>query len=196
MKGAAQHAHTADPLRYYGPRAARPAPSCVRLMRKPLGRAERKVGMDKASLMAGDRATLHLCVAGVTFLVIVAFTKLLVGGHEAEYSEILRSRGSQFIILAGLGITLLAVWLFGNVIGLVLAYRMRRHLSIRFAAIAASVGLIAAVVTGIGIPVSSESRLLWTVLVWLPLVATVVVFMSSVAWVRERQVHDESKGGS
>jgi hypothetical protein len=134
----------------------------------------------------GDRAALLLCVAGIALLVLGGFTKLWVGRHGTEYTQIFRLGGPRLWVVMVLELTLFAVWLLGNIVGLTFAYRMRGHSSIRYAAIAAALGVIAMIITNTGIPLWTV-RKLWTVLVWLPFVTTIAVFASSAYWLHDRQ---------
>jgi hypothetical protein len=150
--------------------------------------------MKPANPKTGDRAVFLLCAAGLASVSIVAFMKLWVGGHPAQYLEIITSRSATSVALTAILFLIAAIWLLGNVVGLALAYRAREFASVRYAAIAALVGFVVYVVSCIpALELWSVSRMLWNALVWTPAVTTAAVFAMSIAWLREKRSRQEHR---
>lgn len=135
----------------------------------------------------GDRAALLMCVGGLALFSLWGFTKLFVGRHVGEYEQIIRLGGLKSWFLMVLVLVLVVTWLLGSVLGIAIAYRLREYTSLRCAAIAAALAIVTIILTNSGI-LTRNSREVWIVLVWLPLVATLVVIASSVLWLRERRL--------
>ena len=132
-----------------------------------------------------DRAALFLSVAGGAYLLLSGFAKIWAGRHVAEYTQIIQFGGVKSGALLALIIGLAAIWLLGSLIGIAIACRSRGRLSLRCAATAAAVGVVATILTNTGLFPRTE-REVWTILVWLPLASTVVVLVASSLWLRGR----------
>lgn len=138
----------------------------------------------------GDRAALLMCSGGLALLALGGFTKLWVERHAGEFSQIVRLDGLKSWALLVLVVALTATWLLGNVVGIVIACRLRAFTSLRCASIAAALGVAAMIFANTGI-LSRTSREAWTILVWLPFATTAVVFAASALWLRERKLLPE-----
>jgi hypothetical protein len=110
------------------------------------------------------------------------------GAHVAEYTQIIRFGGQDSWALMALVLSLSATWLVGNVVGIAFAYRVRVHSSLRCAATGAALGVAAMILTNTGFPLWTVPKV-WTILIWLPFVTTIVVFASSAFWLHERRLH-------
>jgi hypothetical protein len=128
-----------------------------------------------------------MCLGGLALLALGSFTKLWAGRHVGEYMQIIQLDGLKSWALMALVLALAAIWLLGNVVGIAIAYRLRKHAGLRYAASAAALAVVTMILTNTGI-LPRTSREVWTILVWLPLVATIVVFAASALWLRERQL--------
>lgn len=134
----------------------------------------------------GDRAALLMCAGGLALFSLGVFTKLYVGRHVGEYEQIIQLGGLKSWSLMALVLALVVTWLLCSVFGIATAYRLRKFTSLRCAAIAAAFAVVTMIFTNSG-AFTQAPREVWSILIWLPLVATLVVIVSSVLWLRERQ---------
>lgn len=127
-----------------------------------------------------------LCMASLTLLCTAMLMKFWVGAHVPQYLGVIHSPHILSWGPVALALLAAAVWLAGSLFGLVLAYRVRRYSGIRYAAIAAVLSFVATLGTCIPYSQPTVPRLLWRVLVWVPIVAALAVLAFFVVWRRER----------
>lgn len=141
--------------------------------------------MERATRRQGDKAAILMGVGGCSLLALEAFAKGWVGRHVSEFAQVIDHGGPTSWALVALVVGLVGTWVAGSVVGIVLAYPLRRHASLRYAAVAAALGIVAATLTNTGM-LPRTARWAWSVLVWLPTVATLVVLAASACWLRGR----------
>lgn len=143
--------------------------------------------MKQAIRQKGDRAALLMCSGGLALFALGGFSKMWVGRHAREFTQIVCLGGPKSWTLMVLVLALAATWLLSNLFGIIVAYRLRAYASLRCASTAAAVGVVATIFANSGI-LPRTLRMAWTILVWLPIAATVVVFAASALWLRERRL--------